>query len=304
MKIASISIADYSECTEGMPHDVERLYFRMLLKMLSREGGLPDDDTDNARVFGYRDVRTYRSLKAKLLTWPDAIRIDGDLIVNDRVESDIKIYRQRRSEAVENGRAGGKASGEVRAISRRSPIDLSLISDRSQPDLASISDRSQVDLEPIPHATNQEINDLDEPSPTPSPRSKEREEEVGFVANATCTPLEALSVFNSYNEIAQEVGLPVARSMTPGRRKQILARLKAHGGFSAWETVSENIKRSAFLQGKNDRNWKPTGLDWFLIEANFTKVLEGGYGNGAHATPKPKKADWFPSRYGLGGYRA
>jgi uncharacterized protein YdaU (DUF1376 family) len=64
---------------------VERLYFRMILKMLARESGLPDDDDENARIFGY-DKRRYRRLKAKLIAWPNAIYIEGGLIKNSRVE--------------------------------------------------------------------------------------------------------------------------------------------------------------------------------------------------------------------------
>jgi hypothetical protein len=97
------------------------------------------------------------------------------------------------------------------------------------------------------------------------------------------TPMTTLRVFETYNELAQRVGLPVARGLTPDRKKAIACRLKDHGGWTAWEAVLNNIERSAFLQGRNDKNWRPTGLDWFLKPANFTKVIEGAYGNGAHA---------------------
>lgn len=126
--------------------------------------------------------------------------------------------------------------------------------------------------------------------------SKESEvkEEVGIVADATSNAIEALNVFKTYNELAQRVGLPLARSLTPQRRKAINARLKEHGGAVAWEAVLSNIARSAFLQGRNDRGWRPTGLDWFLNPANFTKVYEGAYGNGAHAYApmQPKETEW------------
>lgn len=109
--------------------------------------------------------------------------------------------------------------------------------------------------------------------------------EGAFALNSDddATPFDALKCFQAYNELAQRVGLPVAAKLNPTRRKAILARLKEHDGHPSWELLLANIQRSAFLQGKNDRKWRPTGLDWFLKAANFTKVIEGTYGNGAHA---------------------
>jgi uncharacterized protein YdaU (DUF1376 family) len=147
MKIAAFSIADYCEATEGMPHDVERLYFRMLMKMYSREGGLPDSDNDNARMFGYRDVRTYKTLKAKLLKWPDAILVKDGELRNARVDSDLVEVEIRKRSAADRGRIGGS----------------------SKKDRPEIKRGSQEDRPSIPHTTNNENNDLAEASPSPSP---------------------------------------------------------------------------------------------------------------------------------------
>jgi hypothetical protein len=97
--------------------------------------------------------------------------------------------------------------------------------------------------------------------------------------------VDALTVVTTYNDLAQRVGLPMATGLTPKRRTTINARLREHGGYVAWESVLNNIARSAFLQGNNDRGWRPGGLDWFLKPDNFVKVLEGAYGNGAHSKP-------------------
>ena len=45
------------------------------------------------------------------------------------------------------------------------------------------------------------------------------------------------------------------------------------------------IRCMAFLQGTNDRGWR-ADLDFLLQASRFTKVVEGTYGNGAHAQPK------------------
>ena len=102
---------------------------------------------------------------------------------------------------------------------------------------------------------------------------------------------DALEAFNRFNELALRVGLPMARTLTPERTRALIKRMNDNGGPSSWEALISNIERSQFLQGHNDRGWLPPGLDWFLKSANFTKVIEGAYGNGAHAEPKESEFD-------------
>lgn len=120
MKIAAISIADYCEATAGMPHDVERLYFRMILKMYSREDGLPDNDADNARIFGYDDVRTYKHAKKRLLAWPGTVKIVGGKLVNERALEEIKKVKDRKKAAADRREIGGRSTGDRREIGGRS----------------------------------------------------------------------------------------------------------------------------------------------------------------------------------------
>lgn len=104
-------------------------------------------------------------------------------------------------------------------------------------------------------------NQLDVPSPSSG----------GFIDEA----------FNAYNALAQSVGLPIARTLTPQRRKNLAARLREHG-VDSWSVALANIRRSAFLQGRNDRGWR-CHFDFLLQPSSYTKVVEGTYGNGAHA---------------------
>ena len=108
MKIAAISIADYAEATEGMPHDAERLFFRILLKMYSRGGALPDNDSDNARMFGY-DTRRYKRLKYILLKFPRGISIVDGEIRNSRVDKELLGIAARKQMLREAGAKGGKS---------------------------------------------------------------------------------------------------------------------------------------------------------------------------------------------------
>lgn len=96
------------------------------------------------------------------------------------------------------------------------------------------------------------------------------------------TPLAALEAFDLYNALAEKIGLPQARTLTPQRRKSLIARMREHGGIEAWKIALANVEKSAFLQGQNDRGWR-ADFDFLLQAARFTKVVEGTYGNGAHA---------------------
>ena len=127
MKMAVISIADYAEAVEGMPHDAERLFFRMLMKMYSREAGLPDDDKENARIFGY-DVRRYKRLKATLLAFPCGLHVVNEEIRNRRFDVELVGIRARKKQLKTAGSIGGKSS--TKGVSR---AEVGPKSDRSTP---------------------------------------------------------------------------------------------------------------------------------------------------------------------------
>lgn len=163
MKIAAISIADYAEATEGMPHDVERLFFRMLLKMYSREDALPDSDSDNARIFGY-DVRVYRRLKAAMMTFPCGMSIADGCIRNSRIDSELPAIAERRETLREAGRKGGK--------SKELPADFGRTSGELPAEVSQKSGKSPV-ASHMQHHDNSTTYDKPSPSPSPSPFEKE-----------------------------------------------------------------------------------------------------------------------------------
>lgn len=106
------------------------------------------------------------------------------------------------------------------------------------------------------------------------------------IAHPDIDPIEA---FRLWNETALRCGLQQARSLTPARRKAMVARIREHGGMAAWHRALAMIERSAFLRGQNDRGWR-ADLDFVLQASRFAKVVDGGYGNGAHGPP-PKPAN-------------
>lgn len=95
--------------------------------------------------------------------------------------------------------------------------------------------------------------------------------------------VEPYEAFRTYNDLAQRICLPMARTLTPSRRKALCARLSEHGPES-WNIALANIERSSFLRGRNDRNWR-ANFDFIVQAASYAKLVDGVYGNGAHAGP-------------------
>jgi hypothetical protein len=82
---------------------------------------------------------------------------------------------------------------------------------------------------------------------------------------------------DKWNDFAQQIKLVTVMKITDRRRRGVLARLKEKE-FNL-DAIFAEIRRSPFLQGKNQRGWK-VDFDWiFLHTGNYLKVLEGKYKN-------------------------
>lgn len=96
---------------------------------------------------------------------------------------------------------------------------------------------------------------------------------------------DALECFHAYNAVALRCGLPQASKMTPGRERSIIARLKEHGR-EAWDRALANIEKSTFLTGGTDRGFR-ADLDFVCQAKSFSRLHDGGYGNGRHVASAP-----------------
>lgn len=197
----------------------------------------------------------------------------------DRLEADGMIARFHRSaEGVETGPEKGNRGGNQAAITRLCNYWLyqSTNMDRGQPEGQAKGNQGASEGQ----AKGNIYKDKQGNKGT-----KEQEEREGASPPAADAahpdPVDCLKAFNAYNELAQRIGLPLARSLTPQRRKSLAARLREHGGYDAWEIALANVERSAFLRGGNNRGWR-ADFDFLLQASRFAKVVDGTYGNGAH----------------------
>jgi hypothetical protein len=90
--------------------------------------------------------------------------------------------------------------------------------------------------------------------------------------------LEALEAFHAYNAVAERCALPQASKMTGTREKKIIARLKEFG-LDGWAKALANIEKSSFLCGDTEAGFR-ADLDFVCQAKSFSKLHDGGYGNG------------------------
>lgn len=237
---------------------------------------LPDDDADLADMAGFgRDIGTFLKVKDELLEpwvlcadgrWyhPTLSEVAAELW--DRMDAKRKAnrdrqnaHRQRIRDAVVTAKTG--------AVTRDTPP-----SSRVTPP------------EELPPVTLQPTN------VTPISGPKERKEtNLGSnepVALASQKPTFAddeREAFRSYNEMANRLGLPVARKLDEARRKAIRRRLQ-DGGLDAWHRALSAVSVSPHCRGENDRGWR-ADLDFICQPKSWRRLLEGSYGGAVVALP-------------------
>lgn len=92
----------------------------------------------------------------------------------------------------------------------------------------------------------------------------------------------AREAYALYQETADRCGLPKARTLDKERAKALALRVKDAGGMDGFRQAMANIERSAFLRGMTEKEFK-ADLNFVCQRKSFIRLIEGGYGNGAHA---------------------
>lgn len=106
--------------------------------------------------------------------------------------------------------------------------------------------------------------------PTTSNQKKE-DAKASLVAGG-----DAAKAFDEWNALAKRLSLPMAKDLTPARRKAINARL-ATAGLTGWREALSAVEASPHCRGENDRGWR-ADIDFVATAAKFQKLREGSYG--------------------------
>jgi uncharacterized protein YdaU (DUF1376 family) len=255
---------DWIGGTVGFTCEQEGFYHRVLVRMWARQDGLPNDVKWLSGALCC-DPRTVRRL-LEFLIGEGKLKVRDGMLINERMMREIGAHKTRTTSGRDRPKIGRRSLGDWAKIE------------------ANKSEK--------PAISTKEALVENHPDPDPDPDKKSRPSKEGLGADAPQPPpaeLDALKAFQAYNALALRLGLPQAAYLTDARRKSIKARLRECGGEAGWQRALEHVERSAFLQGRNDRGWTAS-LDFVIQAKSFTKLLEGGYGNGAHAGLQPTKS--------------
>lgn len=307
LRFMRLHINDWVASTSGLDLEEEALFLRLNLLMYDRGGSIPDDDASNARATRI-DVRTYRRLRQRLVELKklhvdeESKRIFHPRVLRE-IESAFREHQKRRDAALqrEASRRVERTSVEDRtnfgATSREDRTEVGAISGEDRREL--IAPEKQKPFENNVCTATTVTTTGPQPSrarafPKPKPNKKE---DISLSPSGDLPPSEFSRgsvrwAVRAYNETASACGLPIATKVTKEREKGVKARLDDFGP-DGWERALANVRRSSFLQGRNDRGWV-ANLDFLIQPLRFPKVHDGSYGNGAHAeaasTPEQRQA--------------
>jgi predicted phage replisome organizer len=102
---------------------------------------------------------------------------------------------------------------------------------------------------------------------------KELEKEKKDIKNTSLsvhTDLQPLKDYWNSHSLLAEI-----TSITDKRKIALNARIKEHGIEAIYKAI-DNVGKSKFMRGGNDKNWYAS-FDWVFAPNNFVKVLEGNY---------------------------
>lgn len=227
-------------------------YILLLAAMWRRNGWVPDDDRDNARILGLTTAKWKRT-KQRLSVF--LIFQDGSISQKKLLET-WKNTQEKIQKNRENGAKGGRPKG-----SENKDLDEADGSGSVNPN------------ESIP-----------EPEPYPEPHKK-KDTNVSLQEPSPANDIsEAVSKFQ---DAAESAGWSRVQKMNPNRSKLLRARLGECGGIEGWEVALRKAMDSDFLCGRTQKAWHGFSFDWMIKAANFTKLMEGNYDNRIAKTPEP-----------------
>jgi uncharacterized protein YdaU (DUF1376 family) len=84
-------------------------YMLLLAAMWRRNGVVPDDDKDNARILGLTPVK-WRKIKARLMATISGFIVENDTITQEKLQKTWKNTQEKIDKNKQNGAKGGRAA--------------------------------------------------------------------------------------------------------------------------------------------------------------------------------------------------
>jgi len=225
-------------------------YLLLLGAMWRRNGSVPDDDRDNARIVGLSPAK-WRKVKTRLSVF---LIFDNGGISQKKLQETWRITQEKITTNRENGALGGRPK-------TKKTKDLGLAN--GYPD-------------DNPNVT------IPEPEPEPEPESKKKERLSASLSKAS----EVTEAVKIWNQTAEQSGLAKCAKLTETRKSHIGARIESDG-LEAWAEICAKVAASSFCRGLTDKGQWRADIDFIASESGFTKIMEGKYDDRKSAKPDP-----------------
>lgn len=245
MHYYKFNIGDYARSTRHLSNEEDLAYRRLIDMYYENEAPIPLETQWVAR-------RIRVAAEVVEIVLQDMFERTEDGWKHARCEADIADYHKSAQRNRENGKRGGRPKS-VGNKPTENPVGSQ--SDASGNPVVTLTTNHK------PLTTNQDI--LSNESMPETDVSDTQEERI-----------KADEVFREWNLVADKLGRPKVRDLTPERRQLINSRIKQYD-TDDFVTVFNNIEMSPFLRG--DAGWKGCTFDWVFKKANFQKILEGNY---------------------------
>ncbi|HMF68062.1 MAG TPA: DUF1376 domain-containing protein [Phyllobacterium sp.] len=271
--IFPIDVARYTNDTNHLTCEQDGAYWRILRKMWTEGGSIPNDERTLSMVCGL-SLKKWRAISSPIMSM--LVVIDGRLS-QKRLAADLAQLTAAKSKA-------GKASGAARKVSARGssnrfesfPAGTTRRHDVSDKQLNLLNGHEQV----FPNAQARVDTNLSLVEITGKNKDS---------ANAESEVVE-LAV-EAYSTLAEKIGLPTIRALNDERQRKLVGILSQYGGLPVWNEALSKVESSHFLRGENDRGWVAS-FDFLLQPSSFLKLIEGRYNDRAlpqqHAHSPPQ----------------
>jgi uncharacterized protein YdaU (DUF1376 family) len=273
-------VDDYEAATTHLSLEEDGAYNR-LLRLCWRTPGcsLPDDAGWIARKLRISTEVFDRVAKPVLAEF---FSLHKGRLIQRRLKAEYDDIAQKKLARKKAGQAGGRAKarktkakpasnatfllGDTRAFQTQTQNHIQKETPNPQPgDWDLFEDDQQSVVQPEP----EKPPEIEEP---PKPEKRKRQ------PKPDADPADIQTAFDEWNVLAKRLNLPMAKDLTPERRKRLKARL-AKSGLEGWREALAGVEASEFCRGlKTDFR---AGLDFLLQPSSFQKLIEGGYGREA-----------------------
>ena len=219
-------------------------YMLLLAAMWRRNGSVPDDDKDNARILGLTPAK-WRKIKARFSDTISGFNMEDGTITQEKLQKTWEITQEK----IDKNRVNGAKGGHAKPKERKG------------------LDQANASFSQSPKAT------IPEPEPNPEPRG----ETTSVVLAKPHLHVDNISeAVTCYNDAADRAGWPKMQKLSPARRQALNGRLKDADGIAGWEYALSKAEASSFLTGRTSKPFLAS-FDFITKAANFIKIVEGNY---------------------------